>query len=394
MRPSSIPSVPPTQSSVPTDLPSYLPTNYPTKVPSSEPTDIPSAPPTLGIKEVTEKLIHMTLEGLEELTDEEQKEWEDMTSHHVFRYFDELNDSLPGLAPINITKVETTFIGQSSATRPELGPARSLQDRPVLGIDYTQTIYFGVWDEDLNEEDINWYIFIAPFEYDSQSYLIDLIEQWELENWVDLLSVEVGQASESPSQTPTDAPPSDGERNVSRGAIGTSIGIVVFACLVVCALLYDRYRNEERYRQARAQMNMENIEDVGPQMDWKNPNCIVVDSSNGAHPDPQDVRARQDQSGKGSRHRRNRSRDSLRSSNQGNGSRHSRDSLGLPPLPPGITAISPLPPGSPHDRHVSDVTEVSYLSGSRSDNGSDDNPLLMPMDERYVLPIHSNLSCL
>jgi hypothetical protein len=356
----------------------------------------------------------MVLEGLTgELSEEEIEKWEVVTSQHVLNYYAEFKADEPELVPVNITSVDTVFLGQTI-----IEPGDSDSNRRRLKIQYNQTIVVGFHVEELEDEEIDFFIFIAPYEYDSQAYLLALVETLDLEEWILLIDIAFGEPT-MPTSSPTPKPEDKGELNNIQTAL-----ISVVVVFIVCSILYvswDRFKKEDRFRasQLLEQVNetME-YDNAGQPVDWRNP---YNDQHNDQHnnpnglapqppppPPPQDANAppRTNSSG----HRRSGSNATIPTQNSH--SRHSSrgDATStLPPLPPlpqpsnsgrhhrsgdGRTSPGMGHPPSREDnmRHTSitdtELTDITYSDGGgggRSDSGSDFNIGLSTIhDERYV----------
>ena len=175
----------------------------------------------------------MELEGVSEKLDStRQSEWENITSDHVFTFYQKYNDVGPGVIPVNVSSVNTTIRKQSFYNG-------------VLEIEYNQTIVLGRYrpaeDEDL--------IFVTPFEENSQDYVISLMTAWDLNYVLVVQSVMVGQETLAPTSMPS-SPASlrpTKESEIGTGALtGISVSIVLGACLVVGFLFWSKKSKRDR----------------------------------------------------------------------------------------------------------------------------------------------------
>jgi hypothetical protein len=242
MRPSVSPG--PTQSMAPSSSPSWLPLAAHSASPTTfAPTASPTRMPTLSTELIVQPKIRMVIEGMpDELGEQLQYEWEQLTSDHVFDYFKDLYEVAPDLAPVNLTKVITIFKAQSIATQSKSG------DGVVLMIEYSQNVTFGIWDLDF-DKDLNEFLFVAPFfEYDREEYLITLDFAWDLLYWLGLGDVVVGEAY-APTMAPR-SPPVDPKGPTSQtGKRAISACMVLFAYLTVGACLWDNHLKKKAFYQ-------------------------------------------------------------------------------------------------------------------------------------------------
>jgi hypothetical protein len=185
--------------------------------------------PTISAEPEFRDNIRMELEGLpRKMNLTEQSEWEVVTSQHVWNYYAEFAAVSPELVPVHITSVKTEFKQQKELPNP------SGSDRLLLEIEYSQTIEVGVHDKDLTDEEIEDLIFIVPYEYDTQSYLLALVEEWDLEERIFFIDIAIGEQPSPPTNPPTLKPEEDPNEALSTGVTATiSVSIVLSAILIV-----------------------------------------------------------------------------------------------------------------------------------------------------------------
>lgn len=223
--PSDVPSQHP-----PTTRPSDSPTNRPSAAPSMFPSVVPTMYPTLSVEPLFEPRITMTLRGLPSgLSATQRQEWQNITSDHIFRFYQRFNEIEPGVFPVNVSSVETAFKQQSF----QLSNGR-------VEIEYEQTLVLGRYRPIEDEKEL----FTIPFTENTQDYIIDLLIAWDLDGLITLESVIVGV--EEVTEPPT---PSQGS-GISAGALtAISISIVLGACVVVAFLFWDKKAKNERRSQ-------------------------------------------------------------------------------------------------------------------------------------------------
>jgi hypothetical protein len=231
----------------PTMRPSDSPTNRPSIPPSMFPSTVPTMNPTLSVAPLSEPRITMTLQGMPaEFTATQQEEWENITSNHVFLFYKKFNEIEPGVIPVNVSSVETTFKQQSF----QLSTGR-------LEIEYEQTIVFGRYRPIEDEEEL----FIAPFTENTQDYIIELLKAWDLDDLIVLKSVLIGEEESAPPPTQSQS------AGISAGALtAISISIVLGACVVVAFLFWDkRSKNGRRSQEVGSQQLLEGAQSS---QDW------------------------------------------------------------------------------------------------------------------------------
>eukprot|EP00980_Cylindrotheca_fusiformis_P001274 scaffold332_cov117-Cylindrotheca_fusiformis.AAC.34 len=172
----------------------------------------------------------MTLQGLPSaLSPTQLLLWENITSEHILRFYRKFNDVEPGVIPVNVTNVMTTFqqqLFQSSRGR--------------LEIEYAQTLVLGRY-RDIGDEK---QFFVIPFTENSQDYVIALLTGLDLDSLISVESVIVGEAE------PTATPDEDDDSGISVGAlVAISISIVLAACVIVAFLLWDKKAKSQRRSQ-------------------------------------------------------------------------------------------------------------------------------------------------
>jgi hypothetical protein len=242
----------------------------------------------------------MTLDGITtELTEDQKTTFQGVTSKHVLTYFGQLRNDLPDISFIEVNRVVTAITSQvfvpssiglqksnssndnnfddgdddddgdekdkevdnEDGRRQIQGLPPSLENSTQdfsgstsiephwLKIEYRQEITYGLVHPvtDFQEEDL----FLDPFSFDAQRYLIELILELQFDQLIQLQgTVEVGAApTESPTAPPTDAP---NLRKPKGSVIGISIGIVVLAIVVVYYILRDTYKQEAIFRREMA----------------------------------------------------------------------------------------------------------------------------------------------
>jgi hypothetical protein len=359
--------------------------------------------PTLTIEKFTQATIRMVLEGLPKILNETQQgEWEKVTDQHVRNYYAEFEADFPELVPVNVTNVTTAFIGQK-VLNPGWGDR---DDRLQLEIVYSQEIEVRVYDKELETEEIEFFVFIAPFEYDSQAYLVALFEELGLKEWIYFNSIAF------PTPSPTNAPTPNNDGPFSGGATAALSVSIVFILCVIAYVFWDRFKKEDRYRASQQEQVNETMEydNAGQPVDWRNPYNDQHNNPNGLPPPPPPSPPPQDadappRTNSSSGHHRSGSNATIPTQNSH--SRHSSRGDGtsiLPPLPPPSNSSryrsgGPVPRLTEDNmRHTSitdtELTDITYSDGGgggRSDSGSDLNTGMGPQmqlstihDERYV----------
>jgi hypothetical protein len=300
--PSVHPSESPSKSAMPTNTPSDAPTEFPTisPLPSSVPTDShePSISPAPSIKSATTTLrptvettsrmetdIVMILTNVpSNLSTEEQIEtWEDVTSAHLFQYYAEIEETFPEDWPIHILDVQTTFQDQTvqmirpaepmtatdndddpfglppkdgtveekeqapllvGAAPPLIEAATARKQTMTLNITYTQNVTYGTYVsiDNITDSDVYDRLFVIPFQTDSFTYTISLINAMNWSTFIFVDYVFPGH-QESPVPAPTLAP-TENENNTGglgwASTIAISGAIILAACLIVAFLLWER----------------------------------------------------------------------------------------------------------------------------------------------------------
>ena len=215
----------------PTTSPSVAPTKRPSPSPSNVPTSVPSVSPTLSVLPLEQPKLIMILEGkdLDQVTIQRNR-WQDITSQHVLRFYQRYHQLVPGALPINVTDVDTTFQKSTAYSKSDNPNSPNNNNNiTLLEIEYQQTITLGQYRP--LEED-NW-IWSTPFEENSQDYVLELIEAWDLDSILIMKSVTVGIHSPS-------APPVTNQEGISTGGlVGISVSIVLSACLIVGFLFWN-----------------------------------------------------------------------------------------------------------------------------------------------------------
>ena len=367
----------------------------------------------------------MVISNLPELASEQdQSEWERVTTNHVLDYYRDIEAAFPDTAPIQIASVETEFQRQTVVASNENQNQNENDNNAnenenenennndqdtglLLEIEYSQTIIYGVSDKDLDENEVNFHVFEAPFEYDSIAYIIALYQSLGAQEWLELVSVTV--VGEEPSSRGNNK-----DRGLSKRALRSlSVILLLLAGGVVAYLLWERHKNEQRYLQSqifRSQVaDTLEFDNAGQPIDWRNPYNEGTTTGGGATsggsgsaqqslPPPQDapststpspIAVIQSRSPRSPRSPKPLYVDRMitttvpTTTGSGAGSRHSSrvgNILGLPPLPY----------RSSHARHsaISDteITDITYSDGGGSGSGSGGDffppPRLPTTDER------------
>jgi hypothetical protein len=233
--------------------------------------------PTLLTLFVQAEKIVMILDGMPGLlNDNETSIWEDVTSKHIIHYHAALEADFPDISIFNITIVNTVLLAQSIVEVSE-----SFNNAVVLKLEYSQDITYGIYNNlDVTEENVNAFLFVLPFESDSKSYKIELMDALEISNWILLDSITLGD----PTPPPTPAPVNN--ESLSQTAVrAISASIVLGACVIVAFLLWDRNRKDFRYhedfsersdepfRRGPSQQELDTTEydNAGQPIDWANP---------------------------------------------------------------------------------------------------------------------------
>jgi hypothetical protein len=353
--------------------------------------------PTLTVRTVIQTNVFMELEGLpSKLNPSQEKQWIEVTENHIWRYFDEVNEQVPGVLPVNVSRVYGTLVKTQAFTSTTDGWGR-------LEIEYVQAIDYGLFEtEGVNEDAIRNQIFVTPFEYDAQSYIVDLITTWDLDEWVELVGINVGP-TESPTPAPTRPPTHPEDEGLSERAIRwISASIVLASILVVTFLFWDRHHKEKVYMQAHAR-DFETMEydNAGQPIDWRNPYSPSGGPTPTGSPDRAPSTPPQDRGTERSASSRTTvstvpaaATTTPNGGNSRSNSRHSRVTSApkMPTRDSVVSAVSSLRssaagPGShafgtppqrnsnDHARHISDITDLASsdygTTLARSDRGSD-----------------------
>jgi len=325
-RPSPVPSETPTLGPTMSVRPSFSPTlsHSPTVslVPSSMPSQTPVLPtigPTLPIIDtgtVTQDKITMVLYNVPApLGIDDGLLWENITENHILRFFAETHAQAPGLLNFNVSAAYDTIISRqtftifptapSSTTTMTTSPASTGEDdssdpsssssvstspptsqTPPLGrleLEYSQTIDYVLFVpvETTNEDVIRHRVFTLPFENDAGSYILDMVEAFGYDTWIELQDLNAG-----PTMAPTVSPPvveeDDDDKSFGNGFTGLSptavrsisASVVLAAILIVAVLFWDRHRRENMYKEnhhARDLLETMEHDNAGNAGDWKNP---------------------------------------------------------------------------------------------------------------------------
>jgi hypothetical protein len=274
--PSVHPSESPSKSAMPTNIPSDAPTEFPTisLVPSSVPTAshepsvslFPSIP-TLEIKTYGEIDIEMILENVPpNLTSEQIKIWQNVTSDHLLQYYEDIEDTFPEDWPIHIMSVQTTLQDQMTVDTPtdnddnlsgippndekvegeELAPplieaATARKETITLNITYTQNVTYTTNLSNITDSEVFDRLFVIPFQTDSFTYSISLINAMNWSTFVNVRDVTPGETEPEPDPTsaPTENENDTGALN-STSTFAISGSIILAACLIVAFLLWER----------------------------------------------------------------------------------------------------------------------------------------------------------
>lgn len=311
----------------------------------------------------------------------------------MWEFFQEIDIRAPGILPVNVTHVHPPIVRSYNFTLNAEGVG-------TLAIEYLQAIDYAIITEGgFNEEVWRGDMFLFPFEYDSQTYILDLINAFKLESWITVPYVGF-EFSEIPTAAPSQAfILEDSDAKISQSALrALSASIVLSAILVVAYLFWDRHRKEKLYMETHAH-DFETMEydNAGQAMDWRNPYSPTV-TRDGSPVSIDGSAIPQDRGGPTTQITRSSSPQTTASTviaatPPGSATaRPSGGSHGLPPLPPrdgsqqsssgGISShrITTTPPPLPidHARHISgadtEITDITYSDGGgggRSDNGSD-----------------------
>jgi hypothetical protein len=190
----------------------------------------------------------MMIEGIPRTLDMTQLElWQNITSDHVFDYYQKYNDFEAGIIPVNVSSVNTTFKQQLLR-----------QNDGILEIEYEQTIVLGRYRPIENED----MLFVVPFVDNTQDYVIDLLTLLDLESIITLKSVIVGKSLTASQEQ------QDGISSVAL--TGISISIVLTACFIVIFLFWKRERKNTA-RNAKREENSDVHEGAQPEEDgWTN----------------------------------------------------------------------------------------------------------------------------
>lgn len=326
----------------------------------------------------------MYLDGLSgRMNSDEVQQWVDTTQNHVWRYYDEVNEVVPGIVPVNVSRVHGTLVINQEFTSRGNGLG-------TLEIEYVQAIDYGLFDPDADVEVLERQMFVDPFQYDAQSYIVDLISLWNLDEWVRIKGVFMGD-TEPPTMAPTPAPrPRPSGPDLSRRQLrAISSCTVLGAILIVTALFWDRHRKEKMYLQTHAH-DFENMEfdNTGQPVDWRNP-YSPTSNMNGGSPHTQPDTPSPPQARSNSPNTTGSSTVVAATPSAAGSSRHSRG-ISLPALGIGrgssrssanaSNAVMTPPPPMPldHARLVSvadtDITDLTFSDGGgggRSERDSD-----------------------
>jgi hypothetical protein len=195
----------------------------------------------------------MALQGLPAgLTATQQEEWQNMTSDHIFLFYKKFNEIEPGVIPVNVSSVETTFKQQSF----QLSDGR-------LKIEYEQTIVLGRYRTVEDEKEL----FVIPFTENTQDYIIEMLKAWDLDDLIVLKSVIVGEEETAPTPSQSDG--------ISAGALtAISISIVLGACVVVAFLFWDKRAKNVRRSQEQGSI----LEGALSSHDWGHIEQLITPS--------------------------------------------------------------------------------------------------------------------
>jgi hypothetical protein len=250
---------------------------------------------------------------------EDAELWENITEHHILRYFAEIHRHAPGVLTYNVSNAYDTIIRKQTFTAlahtpttttatatadegetnnnddddvddddtyaQDSSPTASASPLPQplgqLELEYSQTIDYVVFgsSENVNEDVVSHQVFLSPFENDAQAYILDLIVVFDLDNWIELHDINAGPTN-SPTSAPTVARPftpaddnTDGD-GLTNGAVwAISVSIVMAAILVVAFLFWDRHYQENLFKANHARDLFETMEydNAGNAGDWRNP---------------------------------------------------------------------------------------------------------------------------
>lgn len=236
-------------------------------------------------------------------------------------------------------------------------------------------------------------LFLYPFLYDANSYIVDLIELWDADAWIELKQVVVGE-TKAPTPAPTIPTAAPGVvSNLSSEAIwAISASIVLAAILLVGYLFYDRNKKEKLLLQGQGsqdydamQFSREANRDASDN-NWPRNFSTASDSRSQPPPTPDRQRLRRLNTSESARTAPSLPSTSLTLTNS---SRHNRTessvsntNISLPSrmglLGNSLTLSPPLPPAASHARHTSiaasEITDITYSDGQgggRSDTASD-----------------------
>lgn len=212
------------------------------------------------------------------LNENETVIWENVTSNHVINYYAEWDELLPDISNtsfFDITIVTTALLAQSIIEMSQL-----FDNAVVLRLEYSQEITYGIYDGfDVPEEDLETYLFILPFQSDSKSYKVELIDALDLSNFIILDLISLGDPIPPPAPSPS-------EGRLSPTAVrAISASIVLGACVIVAFLLWDRNRKDFRYHEdssergdetfrrgpSQQDLDMTEFDNAGQPIDWANP---------------------------------------------------------------------------------------------------------------------------
>jgi hypothetical protein len=312
LQPTNIPSDPPTVrptftsapsiSYAPSSTPSNLPTNKPTNIPSDVPTEsptissVPSSVPTAShepsvslqpsiesavlmpthifefdiVMILTNVPSHLTSENVpSNLTSEEIEIWQDVTSRHLFQYYEEIEKTFSDW-PIHIIDVQTTLQNQtveitsteelmrvvdstidndndSIGLLPPVAPplieaATAMKETMTLNITYSQNVTYSTYESNFTERELYDWLFVIPYQTDPFTYTIDLVYAMNWSTFVLVYYVTPGQ-QESPAPTPAPIEKEDGTNWATTIAISGSI--ILAACLIVAFLLWERVHKSD-----------------------------------------------------------------------------------------------------------------------------------------------------
>ena len=192
----------------------------------------------------------MTLQGLDiEWNERQISTWENVTSTHIVRFYADYLNALGDkkeLAPAEVTKVNTTCTDKE--------PQKHVKDdgTTLVQIHYDQPIRHTIQSayEDFDARNL----FILPFDFDSQDYVIELMAAFDPDEEIFLVgSVQIHNVSRQSYWNPTKNNPSNNSGGgVSRKAVSSLVSVGVISVLLIgAALILNIHKRDEQNRQNR-----------------------------------------------------------------------------------------------------------------------------------------------